>query len=104
MSLIGVRPETGRTHQIRVHLAAIGHACIGDALYGRSDPTGSLRRQALHAVALEISHPRSGQRRTFLAPLAMDLREYLAARGVAPVVGVAATWLEAEGLAPGASW
>jgi 23S rRNA pseudouridine1911/1915/1917 synthase len=102
MSLLGVRPETGRTHQIRVHLAAIGHACIGDALYGRGDPTGSLRRHALHAVALEISHPRSGQRRTFLAPLAMDLQEYLAAHGVAPVVGVAATWLEAEGLADAA--
>ncbi|MGH7878392.1 MAG: RluA family pseudouridine synthase, partial [Candidatus Binataceae bacterium] len=50
MTLVGVRPETGRTHQIRVHLAAIGHPCVGDATYGsRETATPSIGRQALHA-------------------------------------------------------
>lgn len=76
-SLLEVRPETGRTHQIRVHLASIGHPIAGDALYGRRrDP--SLARQFLHAQRLAFRHPRTGERIELEAPLADDLARYLA--------------------------
>jgi len=83
-TLLRVRPETGRTHQIRVHLASLGHPCLGDRLYGRGGDCGEsgFQRQALHALALSIAHPRSGERRTFLAPLPEDFREFLSARGM----------------------
>jgi len=97
LTLVGVRPETGRTHQIRVHLASIGHPCVGDPLYGRREADDSLKRQALHAFTLEIDHPRTGHRHAFRAPLAGDLREYLAIRGIESIEGVTATWLKAEG-------
>ena len=55
--------ETGRTHQIRVHMAAVGHPCVGDTFYG-ADPTQAerlgLTRQWLHAVRLGFAHPRTG--------------------------------------------
>ena len=72
-SLLEVRPETGRTHQIRVHLASIGHPVAGDALYGRGATPPSLRRQFLHAHRLAFSHPRTGARLELEAPLAQDL-------------------------------
>ena len=78
-SLVEVRPETGRTHQIRVHLASIGHPVVGDALYGRGGAAvPSLRRQFLHAQRLAFRHPRTGDRLELEAPLAEDLREALA--------------------------
>ena len=75
-SLLEVRPETGRTHQIRVHLASIGHPITGDALYGRGAPPG-LRRQFLHAQRLAFAHPRTGERLELEARLAEDLERAL---------------------------
>ncbi len=76
-SLVEVRPETGRTHQIRVHLASMRHAIVGDALYGRKGDA-SLARQFLHAQKLAFTHPASGERLELEAPLAEDLANYLA--------------------------
>jgi 23S rRNA pseudouridine1911/1915/1917 synthase len=74
--LLEVRPETGRTHQIRVHLAATGLPIVGDAVYGRSRGKAfAIARPALHAAVLGFDHPRSGERRRFEAPLAPDLAE-----------------------------
>lgn len=70
-SLLEVRPKTGRTHQIRVHLAAIGHPIVGDRVYGRASKV--VGRQFLHARAIAFAHPRSGERVEIEAPLAGDL-------------------------------
>lgn len=67
-SLLELRLETGRTHQIRVHLAYIGHPVAGDPLYARRDPL-ELGGQALHAGSLGFTHPRTGVRMMFEAPL-----------------------------------
>lgn len=77
-TLLDVRIETGRTHQIRVHLAFIGHPVVGDALYGNkvSSRVGErveAPRQFLHAASLAFDMPSSGKRRTFTAPLPLDL-------------------------------
>jgi len=74
-TLVEASPETGRTHQIRVHLAAHGHPVLGDTTYGRGRAIGSvvMARQALHAWSLTISHPTTGERLTFVAPLWPDL-------------------------------
>ncbi len=77
-SLVEVRPETGRTHQIRVHFAAIGHPVVGDPVYGRGRPAGSLRRQFLHAQRLAFRHPRTDERLELEAPLPEDLAQALA--------------------------
>jgi 23S rRNA pseudouridine1911/1915/1917 synthase len=83
VSLLAVRPRTGRTHQIRVHLSAAGHPCLGDPLYGRQEREQlPLRRQALHAFYLEVSHPRSGNRIGIIAPIAPDLEQLLASCGL----------------------
>jgi 23S rRNA pseudouridine1911/1915/1917 synthase len=74
-SLVALRLETGRTHQIRIHLAAIGHPVVGDAVYGRRGrPTFPIRfpRQALHAEALGFIHPLSGQPIRVESPLPAD--------------------------------
>jgi 23S rRNA pseudouridine1911/1915/1917 synthase len=73
-SLVEVRPETGRTHQIRVHFASIGHPVAGDAVYGRGRRAiPSLRRQFLHASRLALRHPRTGERLELEAELPEDL-------------------------------
>ena len=79
-SLVRVKPATGRMHQIRVHLASIGHPCLGDRVYGgaKPDDAGHFDRQALHALALAITHPRSGEHLEFLAPLPADFATFLA--------------------------
>ena len=66
------RLETGRTHQIRAHFAAIGHPLAGDATYG-GEPKYGLERQFLHAHRLAFAHPRSGERMTFASELPADL-------------------------------
>jgi 23S rRNA pseudouridine1911/1915/1917 synthase len=75
-----VRPETGRTHQIRVHLAAAGFPIVGDPVYGRSRAReGDPARPALHAAVLGFVHPRSGERLRFEAALPVDLSSLLGA-------------------------
>ncbi len=76
-SLLEVEPVTGRTHQIRVHLAAIGHAIVGDAVYGRASKL--LGRQFLHAHRLGFRMPGSGREIEFESPLPEDLRSVLEA-------------------------
>ena len=89
VSYVEVSLETGRTHQIRVHMAHIGHPLVGDPVYGRptrhrrgmpDDVLGLLRafpRQALHAVRIELVHPGSGETVAFTAPLAADFEALL---------------------------
>ncbi|MDP3063730.1 MAG: RluA family pseudouridine synthase [Chloroflexota bacterium] len=74
-TLVELLPETGRTHQIRVHMAALGHPLVGDALYGRRDPR--LSRQFLHAHLLAFNHPATGQRMEFTSPLPEELARLL---------------------------
>jgi 23S rRNA pseudouridine1911/1915/1917 synthase len=118
-SLIGVRPLTGRTHQIRVHLASIGHPCLGDPLYGgrkgkisqaknlqasesQMKPVAALTdgaislfgRQALHALALRLSHPRTAAALEFVASPPEDLVVFLAARGIATGRAELEHWIE----------
>lgn len=71
-ALLRVRIETGRTHQIRVHLAHIRHPVVGDATYGGARPELSAPRQMLHAERLSFTHPRTRERMTFVAPLPPD--------------------------------
>ncbi|MGA2470351.1 MAG: RluA family pseudouridine synthase [Solirubrobacteraceae bacterium] len=75
-SLLRVRLETGRTHQIRAHFAAIGHPVCGDVQYGRAGGYG-LERQFLHAARLELAHPMSGEQLTICSPLPADLASAL---------------------------
>jgi 23S rRNA pseudouridine1911/1915/1917 synthase len=70
--------QTGRTHQIRVHLAAIGHPLVGDPVYGERRTTLGLSRPFLHAAELSFDHPTTGQRLTFTSPLPDDLATWLA--------------------------
>ena len=87
-ALLRVRIHTGRTHQIRVHLASIGHPVAGDREYGgtRTPPSrralsrellAALKRPALHAARLSFTHPSTAERLTFESPLPADLREVL---------------------------
>lgn len=75
-SLVELRPKTGRTHQLRVHLAAIGHPIAGDPLYGKNVGPYGLRHQFLHAHSLEFALL-GGSRRRFEADLPADLRAIL---------------------------
>jgi 23S rRNA pseudouridine1911/1915/1917 synthase len=84
-TLLHVNIETGRTHQIRVHVASLGHPVVGDALYGapreiRIGKSGaiSLSRNFLHAAELTLSHPRTGQRLDVKAPLPQALQDFVA--------------------------
>ena len=76
-SLLRLRLDTGRTHQIRVHLRAIGHPVCGDPEYGTAGMLG-LTRQFLHAARLAFDHPFTGERVDVLSPLPADLRDALA--------------------------
>lgn len=78
VSLLECRLETGRTHQIRVHLAAIGHPVVGDAVYGGDRSSLPLRRPFLHAAALAFEHPVTGEPLRFEEPLPDDLEQVLA--------------------------
>ena len=76
-TLLRCRLETGRTHQIRVHLASIGHPLVGDPAYGRKPPV-AFGRQALHAVRLGLIHPVTGTARVWESPLPGDFAQLLA--------------------------
>ncbi len=76
-TLFEVHPETGRTHQIRLHLAFIGCPIVGDTLYGRKTPSLKIARQFLHAGRLSIILPGESEARTFEAPLPEDLEKVL---------------------------
>jgi 23S rRNA pseudouridine1911/1915/1917 synthase len=85
-SWVRLKPKTGRTHQIRVHLADLGYPIVGDKVYGRRKrqaATGaaalleSFPRQVLHAEILALDHPRTGAPMVFSAAVADDIRELL---------------------------
>jgi 23S rRNA pseudouridine1911/1915/1917 synthase len=78
LTLLECRLETGRTHQIRVHLAAIGHPVVGDSRYGGSRPELSAARPFLHAGRLALDHPRTGERLDLRSPLPADLEDLIA--------------------------
>ena len=73
LSLVKLVPETGRTHQLRLHMASIGHPLAGDWLYGSEDPA-LIPRPALHAYALRLIHPVTGEVLSLTAPLPADMR------------------------------
>lgn len=75
-TLLELQLETGRTHQIRVHMKYIGHPLAGDPMYGRSK-TVDMKGQALHAAVLGFRHPRSGEYMEFEAPLPDDMERVL---------------------------
>ena len=90
-TLIEVKIDTGRTHQIRVHMASLGHPVVGDKLYGApgemratsKSPPGtyaaiSLPRNFLHSAELELAHPRSGEKVALKSPLPAELEQFLA--------------------------
>jgi 23S rRNA pseudouridine1911/1915/1917 synthase len=88
-ALVECRLETGRTHQVRVHMASIGHPLVGDPVYGRSGKThGKLlkelgfHRQALHAAELGFTHPVSKHRLSFSSPMPPDMQELMGALGI----------------------
>jgi 23S rRNA pseudouridine1911/1915/1917 synthase len=82
-SLLEVEMKTGVTHQIRVHLASIGHPLVGDLLYGSEPaPTGFPRRHFLHAHYLGFCHPRSSEPVSFESPLPLELEALLARLGM----------------------
>jgi len=74
VTLLEVRPGTGRTHQIRVHLASCGLPIVGDTVYGRGAEQLGLARPALHAAVLGFTHPTTGERLRFEAPLPHDFQ------------------------------
>ena len=79
-TLLACELESGRTHQIRVHLQSIGHPLVGDPVYRRgakSQPLGGFARQALHAARLELSHPRTRRKRVWESPLPDDFKRLL---------------------------
>ncbi len=89
-TLVSVRIETGRTHQIRVHMASLGHPVVGDTLYGAPSaiaplaaaasrlPRLVLPRNFLHAAELEFAHPDSGERLSLVSNLPADLKQFMA--------------------------
>lgn len=85
LALLECHLETGRTHQIRVHLGSIGHPLVGDPVYGQRRPTLQLERPFLHAYELAFEHPATHERVTYHSDLADDLAARLATlRPLAP--------------------
>ena len=88
-ALVECRLETGRTHQVRVHMASIGHPLLGDPVYGRAGKTHGktlkelgFHRQALHAAELGFTHPVTKSRLSFSSPMPADMQELKRALGV----------------------
>ncbi len=75
--LIAAKLFTGRTHQIRAHLASLGRHILGDSLYGFKSKKDTIPRVFLHAYMLYLTHPRSGEQMRFVAPLPQDMRAFL---------------------------
>lgn len=76
-TLLEIKPETGRTHQIRVHLAYLGHPVLGDETYGVKRKKKLISRQALHASEISFLHPTTKQPQHFTSPLPADLKEVI---------------------------
>ncbi len=81
-TLVRVQLETGRTHQIRVHFAALGYPVAGDVQYGGRERPEGLGRQFLHAAQLAFPHPEDGRQMSFASALPPDLSAFLAAQGL----------------------
>ena len=88
-ALVECRLDTGRTHQVRVHMASIGHPLVGDPVYGRSGKTHGkilkdlqFHRQALHATELGFTHPVTKHRLSFTSAMPPDMQELMSALGV----------------------
>jgi 23S rRNA pseudouridine1911/1915/1917 synthase len=77
VTLVECHLETGRTHQIRVHMKHIGHPVVGDPVYGIKRQRYALQGQLLHAYQLEFTHPETGERMKFEAPLPEDFQQVL---------------------------
>jgi 23S rRNA pseudouridine1911/1915/1917 synthase len=87
-ALLELKIDTGRTHQIRVHMSSLGHPVVGDTLYGapreisgKAGPAISLQRNFLHAAALQFAHPRTRETLSFSIPLPEQLAEFLRGLG-----------------------
>lgn len=76
-ALLRCQLDTGRTHQIRVHLTHIGHPLVGDPVYGRATKAIDFPRQALHATALTLHHPDTGKKMEFSSSIPKDMKELL---------------------------
>lgn len=83
VSLMRCKLETGRTHQIRVHMQSLGFPLVGDALYGKAHLVSVFARQALHAYRLGLIHPASGDACEWGTPLPQDFAELIARAGIA---------------------
>ena len=88
-ALVECRLETGRTHQVRVHMASLGHPLLGDPVYGRAGKTHGkilkelqFHRQALHAAELGFTHPVTKDRLSFASAMPADMQELIKALGV----------------------
>jgi 23S rRNA pseudouridine1911/1915/1917 synthase len=82
VSLVRCRLETGRTHQIRVHMQSIGFALVGDSVYGKQHLAFIFPRQALQARRLGLVHPATGEACEWTVPLAADFAELIAQAGI----------------------
>ena len=82
VSLVQCRLETGRTHQIRVHMQSLGYSLVGDTVYGKQHLRSFFHRQALQARRLGLSHPASGEHMEWVVPLAADFAELLERAGI----------------------
>jgi 23S rRNA pseudouridine1911/1915/1917 synthase len=76
-TVVSCRLETGRTHQIRVHMASIGHPLVGDPKYGPAKTEPGIKGQALHSSEIHFTHPRTGEAMTFTAPLPQDMQDLI---------------------------
>ena len=83
-TLVRVQLETGRTHQIRVHFAALGYPVAGDVQYGGRERPEGLERQFLHAARLDFPHPQDGRQMSFTSPLPPELAAFLAGLRLPP--------------------
>ncbi|TFW30967.1 RluA family pseudouridine synthase [Massilia horti] len=82
VSLVQCRLETGRTHQIRVHMQHLGYSLVGEAMYGKQHLVSAFHRQALHARRLGLDHPGTGEPCEWVVPLPADFAELLGAAGI----------------------